>query len=192
MRDQRALAPGGAEPMAGDVYHVVNAAGDPVIAVGVAAAAVAGEVLAGIGLEIGVDEALMVAVDRAHHARPGIDDTEIAGPGAVQHLTLGVHDLGNDAEERLRRRARLETRRAGQGSDENAARFGLPPGVDDRATALAAHVVAPFPWLRVDRLADGAEQPQRLARGLLHRLVAGLHQRADRRRGGVDDVDLVL
>ena len=53
-------------------------------------------------------------------------------------------------------------------------------------------MVVPLPRLRIDRLADRAEQPQRLARGLLHRRVAGLHQRPDRGRCGVDDVDLVL
>src|SRR5262249_38738351 len=47
--DQGALDLGGAEAVAGDVDHVVDAAGDPVVAVLVAAAAVAGEVLAGIG-----------------------------------------------------------------------------------------------------------------------------------------------
>ena len=47
--DQGAFDFGGADAMAGDVDHVVDAAGDPVVAVGIAAAAVAGEVLAGIG-----------------------------------------------------------------------------------------------------------------------------------------------
>ena len=56
--DQRALDLGGAEAVAGDVDHVVDAAGDPVVAVLVAARAVAGEVLAGIGREVGLDEAL--------------------------------------------------------------------------------------------------------------------------------------
>ena len=93
MRDQRALDLGGAEAVAGDVDHVVDAAGDPVIAVRVAAAAVAGEVLAGIGREVGVDEALVVAVDRAHLAGPGVGDAEIAGGRAFQHLALGVDEL---------------------------------------------------------------------------------------------------
>ena len=93
MRDQRAFDLGGAEPVAGDVDHVVDAAGDPVVAVLVAPAAVAGEVLARIGLEVGVDEALMVAIDRAHHARPGIGDAQIAGGGAFQHLAFGIDDL---------------------------------------------------------------------------------------------------
>jgi hypothetical protein len=45
--DQRAFDLGGADAVAGDVDHVVDPAGDPVIAVLVAAAAVAGEVEAG-------------------------------------------------------------------------------------------------------------------------------------------------
>ena len=50
----------------------------------------------------------------------------------------------------------------------------------------------PFPRFRIDRLADGAEQSNTLARGFLDGLIAGLHQRADRGRRGVEDVDLVL
>ena len=112
--------------------------------------------------------------------------------GAFQHLALGVDDLRDHAEERPRRRAGLEPRRARQRRDQDAAGLGLPPGVDDRAAAVADHAVVPLPGFRIDRLADGAEQPQRCARGLLHRRVAGLHQRADRGRRGVEDVDLVL
>ncbi len=112
--------------------------------------------------------------------------------GAFQHLAFAVDDLRHDAEERPRRRAGLEAGRARQRRDQNSAGLGLPPGIDDRAAALADHVVVPLPRLRIDRLADRAEQPQRLARGLLHRRVAGLHQRADGGRRGVEDVDLVL
>jgi hypothetical protein len=97
-----------------------------------------------------------------------------------------------DAEERPRRRAGLQVGRAGQRRDQDAAGFGLPPGVDDRAAALADDVVIPFPGFRVDRLADRAEQAERFARCRIHRVVAGAHQRADRRRCGVEDVDLVL
>ena len=50
----------------------------------------------------------------------------------------------------------------------------------------------PLPGFRIDRLADRTEQPQRRAGGFLHRPVARLHQRADRGRRGVEDVDLVL
>ena len=112
--------------------------------------------------------------------------------GALLHLAFGVDDLRDDAEERPRRRAGLELGGARQRRDEDAAGLGLPPGVDDRAAVLADHVVVPLPRFRIDRLADGAEQAQRFARGLLHRAVAALHQRADRGRRGVDDVDLVL
>ncbi len=111
---------------------------------------------------------------------------------ALQHLALGVDDFRLHAEERLRRRAGLEFGRAGQRRDQDAAGLGLPPGVDDRAAAVADDAVIPLPGFRIDRLADRAEQAQRRARGLLHRRVAGLHQRADRGRRGVEDVDLVL
>ena len=47
MRDERAFDLRRAEPVARHVDHVVDAAGDPVVAVRVAAAAVAGEVGAG-------------------------------------------------------------------------------------------------------------------------------------------------
>ena len=86
----------------------------------------------------------------------------------------------------------FELRRAGQRRDQDAAGLGLPPGVDDRAAAVADDAVIPFPRLRIDRLADRAEQPQRGAARLLHRLLARAHQRADRGRRGVEDVDLVL
>ena len=86
----------------------------------------------------------------------------------------------------------FSARRAGQRRDQNAAGLGLPPGIDDRAAVVADHAVIPFPGFGIDRLADRAEQPQRGARGLLHRRIAGLHQGADRGRRGVEDVDLVL
>ena len=112
--------------------------------------------------------------------------------GAFQHLAFGIDDLRHHAEERLRRRAGLEPGRAGKRRDQDAAGLGLPPGIDDRAAAVADDAVIPFPGFGIDRLADRAEKPQRCARGLLHRLVARLHQRADRGRRGVEDVDLVL
>jgi hypothetical protein len=72
MGDERAFDFGRAHAVAGDVDHVVDTAGDPVIAVLVAAAAVAGEILAAIGAEIGLEEALVIAPDGAHLARPAV------------------------------------------------------------------------------------------------------------------------
>src|SRR3546814_7161161 len=64
----------------------------------VATAAVAGEVLALVGGEIGVDEALMVAIDGAHHAGPRIEDDEISGRLALQQIALVVDDRGRSEE----------------------------------------------------------------------------------------------
>ena len=64
------------------------------------------------------------------------------------------------AEERQGRGAGLQRDGAGQRRDHVAAGLGLPPGVDDRAAAVADHAEIPFPRLGIDRLADGAEQAQ--------------------------------
>ena len=69
MRDQRTLDFGRAEAVAGDVEHVVDAAGDPVVAILVAAAAVAGEVLALVGREVRLHETLVVTVRRCASGR---------------------------------------------------------------------------------------------------------------------------
>ena len=60
----------------------------------------------------------------------------------------------------------FSARGAGQRRDQDAAGLGLPPGVDDRAAAVADDAVVPEPGFGIDRLADRAEQAQRLARGV--------------------------
>src|SRR5690606_12380463 len=126
-----------AHAVAGDVDHVVDPPGDPVVAVLVAPASVAGEVFSLVGGEIGLDEALVVAINGAHLAGPGIDDAQIAGAGALHHPAIGIDDLRLDPEEGAGRRAGLQLHRAGQRRDQDAAGLGLPPGVDDRASAVA-------------------------------------------------------
>ena len=78
VQHQGALDLGGAHAVAGDVDHVVDPAGDPVVAVLVAARAVAGEVVARVRGEVGLDEALVVAVDGAHLPGQGVLDDQVA------------------------------------------------------------------------------------------------------------------
>src|SRR5690606_36509973 len=68
--DHGAFDLGGAHAVAGNVEHVVDAAGDPVVTVVVSTSAVAGEVHALEGLEIGIDVAIVVAIQGARLARP--------------------------------------------------------------------------------------------------------------------------
>ena len=81
---------------------------------------------------------------------------------------------------------------AGQRADHDGAGLGLPPRVDDRGAVAADVLAVPEPGLGVDRLADGAEHPQRRQVELRRDVVAPLHERADRRGRGVEDRDLVL
>src|SRR5690348_6706742 len=88
MRNERALHFRGAYAMAGNIDDVVHAAGDPPVAVGVAARAVSGAVHARIHLEVRINEALVIAVHRAHLPRPGIGDDQIAGTFALDALAI--------------------------------------------------------------------------------------------------------
>ena len=76
----------------------------------------------------------------------------------------------------------------GSGVIITPAGLGLPPGVDDRTTGFADHVVVPLPCLRVDGLAHGAEDADAPAAGALHEVVSLAHERADRGRRSVEDV----
>ena len=189
MGNQRAFDFGGAHAVARDIDDIIDPPGDPPIAIGIAPRAVAGEIAAGIGGEIGLEEARMIVPDGAHLPRPALRQAQIALGRAMEFGALGIDEHRHHAEQRQRRRAGLERRGAGQRADQRATGFGLPPGVDDRAAAVADDAVIPFPGFGVDRLADAAEQADRGARGCLYRRIAVAHQRPQGSGRGVEDVD---
>jgi hypothetical protein len=78
MSDQRAFDLRSAHSVAGNVQHIIDATSDPVVAVSIAPRAIAGKVFAGKGFEVGVDEALMIAVHSAHLAGPALGNHQIA------------------------------------------------------------------------------------------------------------------
>ena len=191
MQHQRAFDFRRSHAVARHVNDVVHPARDPVIAVRVPPRAVAGRIFAGEGREIGLKEAVMIAPDRPHLPRPASCDDQIALGRAFQHLALGIDDLGHDARHGQGRRSGFQISCAGHGRDHRPSGFRLPPGVDDRAAILADHMMIPAPGFGIDRLANRAEQAQRCATGRLHMVVAFLHQRAQRRGGGEQGLDLV-
>ncbi len=69
--DDRRLDLGRGEPVTGDVDDVVDAPDHPDVAVGVDASGVANQIgLLAEALEVGLDEALILLVERAQHRRP--------------------------------------------------------------------------------------------------------------------------
>src|SRR3546814_2993888 len=74
----------------------------------------------------------------------------------------------------------------------DATGLGLPPGIDDGDAFFADDLVIPAPRLWIDRLADAAEQAQRRQVVPGHIIVALAHQRADRGRRGIENVDPML
>ena len=77
--DEGALDLDRRDPMAGDVHHVVHPAEEPV-AVLVDPCAVAREVHAVVARPVGLDVALVVAVDPAQHRRPRLAQDQVAPP----------------------------------------------------------------------------------------------------------------
>src|SRR6186997_272832 len=92
-----------------------------------------------------------------------------------------------DPWQRFGSRSRLHRRHAGDGRNERGARLRLPPGIDHGTAAVADDLPIPFPGLRVDRLANGADQAQRLARVPGDPLVTLALQRTDGGWGGIEN-----
>src|SRR4030095_12311724 len=88
-------------------------------------------------------------------------DDQVATLVRAERLAVAAADLGHDAGEGQGGGTGFRGHGARERSDHDAARLGLPPRVDDGAALLPEDAVVPHPRLRVDRLADGAEQPER-------------------------------
>src|SRR6266704_1426895 len=147
--------------MAGDVNHVIHPAGDPIVAVLVSAAAVSSKEHTRVEREVGLDDALVIAIDGPHHPWPGKLETQVASntvPAPLVPLLIDYARL--HAKEGQGRRAGLGFDRAGQRGNENPAGLGLPPGVHNRAALFADDAEIPMPLRALDWLTDCAEHPQ--------------------------------
>ncbi len=191
MRDQRRLHLGCGQPVTGDVDDVVHPADDPKIAIWILAGGVADHVdrWPETG-EIGLNEPLVVTIEGTQHARPGCGDDEHTD-AAVQRLSLLGVQLRGDPRQRVSCRARFGGGLPGDRRDHYPACLGLPPGVDDRAALTADHPVVPQPCLRIDRLTDRAENPQRRQIMTPRIQRAPFHAGPDRGWRGVENGDPV-
>src|SRR2546430_1370717 len=156
-----------AEAVAGDVDDVIDAAEDAIVTVGREHGAVrriVRPVAPVLALRILVvlfvvlrDEALGVAPNGLHDARPGIADANVAGVSRTcfHFLSFLVPNDWIDAEDRRTGAARLHEVERRLGAAEESAGFRLPPGVDDDCFALANDFVIPLPDFRLDRFANG-------------------------------------
>ena len=192
MGNQGRLDLGGAHAVAGDVQYIIHPTGDPVVTIFVATGAVAGEVAAREGGEVGLLEALVIAEYGAHLARPGVGDHQVALGGALQWLTQVVYQSRLHPEEGTGGGAGLERGDAGQRAYQDAAGLGLPPGVDDGAALVPYGAVVPLPGFRVDGFTYGSHDAQAGAGGAFDGLLALGHQGADGGGCGIEDADLVL
>ena len=154
---------------------------------------VAGEVVARVRGQVRGHEARMISQARPRHPRPGPRDRQHPlDVVALDHLAgRRVQHHGVDAVHRQGARPGLHRRHAREVRDDVAARLGLPVGVHDGAPAAADVLVVPPPCLGIDGLADGAQHLEAAEIVPGGDFVAVAHEGTDRRRRGVENVDLV-
>src|ERR1700730_7328691 len=141
--DEGTLDLGGAQPMTGDVDHVIDPAGQPVEPILIATSTISGEVEPGKVRKIGRHKTGMVAEHRAHLSGPGTGEAEIAFTWPFNPLAVIVDDDRLDPQEGSRRGSRLERRGSRDRRDQDPAGLGLPPGIDNRAALFADMIVIP-------------------------------------------------
>ncbi len=90
-----------------------------------------------------------------------------------------VHNFGYLSKEGAGSRTWLERHCGGWGNHEVTG-LCLPPGIHDRALLLADDAVIPLPRFGVDRLTDGAKQPQGRQVVLVGPRLTETHQSARR------------
>src|SRR6202011_6160278 len=189
--DQGALDLDCREPVAGDVYDVVDAAHQPEVAVRVDPGPVAHEVDILVLRPVGLLVAFWLPEEPTKHGRVRLAEDQVAASTGADLVAAFVEDGGVDGREWLARRAGLGGGHARQRCDQDHAGLRLPPGVYDRAAAAADVLLVPDPGLGVDRLAHRAEQAQRAEVVLLEIVRPPLHECADGGGRGIDDADLV-
>ena len=158
---ERALDFRRADAMAGNIDDIVHATEQPVIAIGIHAATVAGEIHIFVGGKIGVDETVVVAPSRPHNSRPRFFNAQFS---AFVRFAFGAVVAQNnrlDAKKGATGAAGFECVRAGQGRDKMTASLRLPPSIHDGTTLAADVFVIPHPRFGIDRFADGAEHAER-------------------------------
>src|SRR5436189_73375 len=99
-----------------------TAAGDPIVAILVSAAAVSSEVHARVERKVGLDEALVIAIDGPHHSWPRKLETQVASNTVpAQLVPLLIDHARLHAKEGQGRRTRFGFDCAGQRGNENPA-----------------------------------------------------------------------
>src|SRR5207253_8808513 len=100
MIHQRAFHLVGRDAMTGNVHDVVHAAQQPEISVFIHFAAVAGEIHAWVAGPVLLLVAIWIAVNRAHHGRPGAFEHKVTTRAGSHGVAFGVDDFGDNSGKR--------------------------------------------------------------------------------------------
>ena len=183
---------GGSDTVPAYVEHVVHSPRNSVVTVLVAQAPVTSEIKSGIGPEIGLSAAFVVAVRGAQHSWPRRANAKVsAHPVTVDFGTLFVNQQRLNAGHGKRGKRgfrRCDPREVG---DEHSTGLGLPPGVNNGALSLANMSVVPVPRFFINGLTDGSEHLKTVEFLAAKGLLAKPHQAANGGRSRVQNIHLV-
>ncbi len=134
----------------------------------------------------------MIAKQRARLTRPGVVNHQVTFGCALKLIAFVVHQRRLHAEEGFGSGARFQLGGTRQRCDHEAAGFGLPPGINNRAATVANLFVIPLPGFRIDRFTYGTHNAQTAASGAFNGPVAFRHQRANSGGCSVEQGHVVL
>src|ERR1700730_9796777 len=187
--------------MAGDIDDIVYAAEDAIVSVSGengAVGSIVGPVAPVLALRILVvllvilrHEALGISPNGLHDAGPGIANTDVAGHVRARFYLVPflIPNYRIDSQGGRTGAPGFHEIECRLGSAQEAAGFGLPPGVHDDRLALAHDLVVPLPDLRLNGFANGSHMLEAVVVNLGF-VTAGFAKHADGRGGSVENVDV--
>ncbi len=189
MLHQRALDFERADQMARGFNHIVGAADEPEVTVGILLGEIAGQIpTAGEAFAV----AFFLVQIGAKHRWPTRSQRQLADLVGFHLYDRAVFALLDnrrfDARQRLAHRAGANLHGVVVG-DHDAAGLGLPPVVVDRQ---AKRFLPPHHRFGIERLADAGDKTQRRKIVLANSFRSRFHHHAHRRRRGVPDGNFLL
>src|SRR5215470_8319245 len=136
MRNKRTLYFRSSETMPADIYHIVDAAHDPEIAVFITSRAIAGKINSLDLRPVLFAIPSIITPDGTQHRRPGLLDDQVASFIWPNWFSVARHYVGVDSRERKGCGTGFSWSGAGKRCDHDGAGFSLPPGIHNRTTTL--------------------------------------------------------
>ena len=180
------------DTVTGNFQHVIEASHDPEIAVFIFPSAITAQVHIFEFPVVRFLIPLRISPHIAEHSGPGFADDDIPAFIGSSFRTVFAEDRCINPKEGECCGTGFERCCCRERGDEEAAGFGLPPGIHDRAAPSTDVRVIPHPGFGIDRFPDGTKNYEATHVAFLRQFIALLRNRADGGRSRVELRHFVL